>query len=95
MNYCCENGFVKLVHVDICPKRASEAISELVILKKKIFFSVLVRAGGGGQSFLVAMCFNMHVVVPLISSAFYKVVLDIFCFTSQRQSCQQGGNVAL
>ena len=48
MNYCCENGFVKLVHVDICPKRASEAISELVILKKKIFFSVLVRAGGGG-----------------------------------------------
>ena len=50
MNYCCENGFVKLVHVDICPKRASEAISELVILKKKnfFFFSVLVRAGGGG-----------------------------------------------
>ena len=49
MNYCCENGFVKLVHVDICPKRASEAISELVILKeKKKKISVLVRAGGGG-----------------------------------------------
>ena len=50
MNYCCENGFVKLVHVDISPKRASEAISELVILKKKKknFCFGKGRGGGGG-----------------------------------------------